>query len=85
MYPWPFAETDMTLEEALNIAMDYLELTRQAYPFSETQRICARVILQSWRQGTRHRIRLANDAIRVIEALQKPAEEKINLFYPKVS
>jgi hypothetical protein len=72
MYPWPLVETD--LEEALGIAMDYLEITGRAYPFSETQRTCANVILKNWRAGTRHRIRLANDAINAIEKQPTPAE-----------
>jgi hypothetical protein len=48
-YPWPLAEADIVLDEALDIALDYLEFTRQAYPFSETQQVCADTILQSWR------------------------------------
>ena len=45
MYPWPLAECHHTLNEALEIAMDYLELTRQAYPYSETQVWAADAIL----------------------------------------
>jgi hypothetical protein len=85
-YPWPLPEADdLILEEALDIAMDYLEFTRQAYPFSETQRICAHKILQSWRRGTRHRIKLANDAINAIERRQAPYQPLVGSFYPRVS
>lgn len=80
MYPWPFVEA--VLQEALDIAMDYLEFTGQAYPFSEVQRACANTILKSWRAGTKHRIRLANDAINAIEKKRVPAEAE---FYPLVS
>jgi hypothetical protein len=65
--------------------MDYLEFTGQAYPFSETQRICAHTILQSWRRGTRHRIKLANDAIKAIERGQPPSQPLFDSFYPRVS
>jgi hypothetical protein len=85
MYPWPRLEADLVLQEALDIALDYLEFTEQAYPFSATQQICAQTILQGWRQGKRHRIRLANDAINAIENGQTLRPEDLNSFYPKVS
>jgi hypothetical protein len=53
MYPWPIADVDYEMQIALDIALDYLEHTGQAVPFSETQRICAHNILRSWREGTR--------------------------------
>jgi hypothetical protein len=64
--------------------MDYLEFTGQAFPFSETQRICARAILSSWRDGAKHRMRLANDAIDAIEKGRAPAVS-MQSFYPRVS
>ena len=84
-YPWPLAEADVVLEEALDIAMYYLEFTDKAFPFSETQRICANAILQGWRRGTRHRIRLANDAINAVENGRAPAPVNVKSFYPRVS
>jgi hypothetical protein len=73
------------MQIALDVALDYLERTGQAFPFSETQRICALLILKSWRAGTRHRIRLANDAIKAIEKQEKPPEEMPWSIYPRVS
>jgi hypothetical protein len=84
-YPWPKAQGESTLEEALYVAMNYLERTGQAFPFSETQRICANTILRSWRAGTKHRIRLANDAIVAVEKGHGPALENVGSFYPRVS
>jgi hypothetical protein len=84
-YPWPLTEANIVLDEALDIALDYLEFTRQAYPFSETQEVCAETILQSWRLGVRHRIRLANDAIMAIENRRAPLEGSLRSFYPRVS
>jgi hypothetical protein len=43
--PWPIADPDVVLQEALDIALDYLEFTGQAFPFSEPQRICAHTIM----------------------------------------
>ena len=67
MYPWPIEHPDDRLQEALNIALDYREFTAQAYPFSAIERICAYVILEGWKAGVRHRIRLANYAIIAVE------------------
>jgi hypothetical protein len=84
-YPWPLAETDLVLEEALDIALDYLECTGQAFPFSETQRQCAHVILDKWRAGVKHRIKLANYAIVAIEQNHAPAQGTLHSLYPRVS
>jgi hypothetical protein len=68
MYPWPLAERHEPLNEALEIAISYLELTGQAYPYSETQVRAADAILAAWRSGVRHKIRLANYAIVAAES-----------------
>jgi hypothetical protein len=80
-YPWPIEQADVTLQEALDIALDYLEFTRQAYPFSEVERTCADVVLEAWRAGVRHRIKLANYAIVAIE--KKKAAPGLPSFYPR--
>jgi hypothetical protein len=80
-YPWPIEDADVTLQEALDIAMDYLEFTAQAFPFFQTERVCTHVILSSWRAGVKHRIKLANDAIVAIEK-KKPVPQPS--FYPRV-
>jgi hypothetical protein len=79
-YPWPIESADLVLEEALNIALDYLELTGQAFPFTETQRICAHVILEAWRSGVKHRIKLANYAIVALNGKPSPLQS----LYPRV-
>jgi hypothetical protein len=67
LYPWPLDVDANLLSEALEIAMDYLERTGQAYPFSAVQQLCAFTINNAWRDGRRHKLRLANDAIRAVE------------------
>jgi len=85
MYPWPLAECHHTLNEALEIAMDYLQLTRQAYPYSETQVWAADAILAAWRSGVRHKIRLANFAIGAVESKKQPNGSEMLLFNPRTS
>jgi hypothetical protein len=67
LYPWPLDVDGNLLSEALEIAMDYLERTGQAYPFSAVQQLCAFTINNAWRDGRRHKRRLANDAVRAVE------------------
>ena len=54
LYLRPIADADIVLDEALDIALDYLEFTNQAVRFSETQSKCAGVILHAWRAGVKH-------------------------------
>ena len=85
MYPWPLAECHHTLNEALEIAMDYLELTRQADPYSETQVRAADAILAAWRSGVRHKIRLANYAIGAVESKKQLNGPEVLSFNPRAS
>jgi hypothetical protein len=71
MYPWPIGDFDYKMDEALDIALDYLELTGQAVNFFEVQRTAAMAIVAAWKAGVRHRIKLAHVAIKAVE--QKPA------------
>jgi hypothetical protein len=83
-YPWPLAEAKPVLDQALQIAMGYLEGSGRAYPCSESQRRAANAILAAWQSGVRHRIRLANCGIAAIEQM-KPTELQQVSFYPRVS
>jgi hypothetical protein len=80
-YPWPIEHTDVKLQEALDIALDYLEFTGQANPFTEVERACAYVILSAWKGGVQHRIRLANYAIVAIEEKKRPVS--LQSYYPR--
>ena len=77
-YPWPIEYSNTTLQEALDIALEYLEFTRQAEPITEVERICANVILAAWKAGARHRIKLANWAIVAIERKQSLPLESLD-------
>ena len=72
MYPWPVGDFDYAMDEALDIAMDYLERTEQAVKFFEVQRVAAMAIVAAWKMGVRHRVRLANIAIKVVERKTEP-------------
>ena len=67
MYPWPFGEFDNVMDEALDIAMDYLIRTNQAINFREVQTSAANAIADAWRAGVKSRMRLTNVAIRAVE------------------
>jgi hypothetical protein len=57
MYPWPFGEFDSVMDDALNIAMDYLIRTGQAVKFREAQEVAAEAIAVAWRLGVMARAR----------------------------
>jgi hypothetical protein len=61
------------------------QLTRQAYPYSETQVWAADAILAAWRSGVRHKIRLANYAIGAVEGRKRPNGREILSFNPHAS
>jgi hypothetical protein len=67
MYPWPFGEFDNVMDDALNIAMDYLVRSDQAVNFRKAQALAANAIAIAWRSGVRNRLRLTNLAIRAVE------------------
>jgi hypothetical protein len=72
MYPWPIGDFDYKMDAALDIAMDYLERTGQAVKFFETERVAATAIVAAWKGGVRHRIKLADVAIKAVEGKGKP-------------
>jgi hypothetical protein len=72
-HPWPLSETYPTLEEALDIALEYLEQTGQAINYVYVSRLAARTIKTEWDRGVRHKIALANAAIIAVEAEMRGA------------
>jgi len=67
MYPWPFGQFDNVMDQALDIAMDYLIKTEQVTDFREAQAAAATAIAIAWRSGVRSRLRLSDLAIRAVE------------------
>jgi hypothetical protein len=67
MYPWPYGDFDNVMDDALDIAMDYLIRTDQAVNFREVQTLAASAIANAWRAGVRSRMRLTKMAIREVE------------------
>jgi hypothetical protein len=49
MYPWPIGDFDNAMDEALDIAMDYLVRTGQAVKSTEVQRAAAMAIVAAWK------------------------------------
>ena len=67
MYPWPFAAFDFVLDDALDIALNYLDRTGQLGRFQEAQSKAATAIAAAWKSGVRHGIKLADTAIKAVE------------------
>jgi hypothetical protein len=65
MYQW-----DYEREIALQIALDYLERTGQAPEFVRAQSAVA----SAWQARLRHRIALANAAIKAVEREKQPTD-----------
>jgi hypothetical protein len=76
MYPWPIGDFDYAMDEALDTAMNYLERSGQAEKFVEVQRVAAMAIVTAWKMGERHRLRLANIAIKAVERKTEPFSER---------
>jgi hypothetical protein len=76
MYPWPIGDFDNVMDEALDIAMDYLERTEQALKFIEVQHVAAMAMVAAWKMGVRHRVRLANIAIKAVERKTEPFSDE---------
>ena len=75
MNPWPIGDFDYAMDEAIDTAMNYLEQTGQAEKFVEVQRVAASAIVAAWKIGERHRLRLANIAIKAVERKTAPFSE----------
>ena len=65
-YRWPLPHPDV-LNEALDIALNYLEATGQAQAGDDTYLLIVESIHNAWLQGTRHKIRLANFGIVAVQ------------------
>jgi hypothetical protein len=72
MYPWPIGNFDYVMDDALHIALDYLDRTGQAATFQEVQSTAAVAIVAAWKAGVRHRIKLADIAIKAVERKAEP-------------
>lgn len=89
-YNWPLPRPDPVLDEALDIALDYLEATGQARAEEYTKHLIAGSVLAAWLSGTRHKISLANEGIvavqrdRVNKAVKKEIENLFSVF-PRVT
>jgi hypothetical protein len=83
MYPWPVGNFDYVMDAALEIAMNYLSRTDQAVNFMAVQNVAAKAIVVAWQGGVRHKIKLANCAIRAVEtSASEPTQ--VPSVYPRV-
>jgi hypothetical protein len=84
MYPWPVGNFDYVMDEALDIAMNYLSHTDQTVNFRVVQTVAAKAIIAGWQSGARHKIRLANCAIKAVEIIMAEPDNKVPSVYPRV-
>jgi len=64
---WPMSCEDPLIEEAMDIAMTYLEKIGNLSRFVDAEELVAGEILDAWCLGVRHKIALANAAIVAVE------------------
>jgi hypothetical protein len=83
LYDWPLLGFDALFDDALRIAMDYLERTGKANEYTKVQSLAAATIVAQWRAGVRHKIRLANYAINAVEK-NTETRDHWESFYPRV-
>jgi hypothetical protein len=78
MWPWPINDGNAELDNALGIAMRYLEQAGLCEDYTNVERKAAAVILDNWRAGVKHPIYLANKAIVAVEN----GEGTVHIIYP---
>jgi hypothetical protein len=64
---WPMDCEDPRLQEAMDIAVTYLERAGSLELFIDAEDLVATEILGAWSRGVRHRIALANAGIVAVE------------------
>jgi hypothetical protein len=89
-YQWPLPQPDPVLDEALDIALDYLQATSRAKAENDVKHLVARSVLAAWLEGMRHNVRLANVGIVAVQQARARTAVKLeieNLFsvFPRVS
>jgi hypothetical protein len=67
-YSWPVPNPDPVLDEAVDVALGYLEATGQAnVRDNDTLSLVQSAMLNLWFAGARHKIRLANEGIVAVQ------------------
>ena len=64
---WPMGCEDPLLQEAMDIAMTYLERAGVLRLFVDAEDLVAAEVLAAWSRGVRHKIALANAGIVAVE------------------
>jgi hypothetical protein len=66
-FPWPVTDDELTLSEALDIAMRYFDLPQDEGQYADVETFAGEVIMAEWRRGVRNKVVLANKAIAEVE------------------
>jgi hypothetical protein len=62
-FPWPNAEDEPVLNDALDIAMRYFDLPHDEEEYAGLESFAGQAIMAEWRRGVRNTVVLANKAI----------------------
>lgn len=75
---WPYSDDDPRLDQALRIAIDYLEGKGFGGNHPTVRKYLAMMIVKEWEKGARHPLRLSNAAISAVEELiESHAQEAV--------
>ena len=66
-FPWPVADDELALDQALDIAMRYFELPYNEEQYADVESFAGEAIMAEWRRGVRNKVVLANKAIAEVE------------------
>jgi hypothetical protein len=66
-FPWPVTDDELTLSEALDIAMRYFDLPPDEERYADVESFAGDAIMAEWRRGVRNKVVLANKAIAKVE------------------
>jgi hypothetical protein len=68
-FPWQLPHPEAVLDEALDIALNFVESAGDSTARDAKQQLVADAILKDWRKGTREKISLANVGIVAVQRL----------------
>jgi hypothetical protein len=79
MYPWPTGNFDyiIVMDDSLDIALHYLDGSGHAVRFQDVLSAAA-AIVAAWERGVRHRIKLADIAIKTVRRKAEPLLKQPN-------
>jgi hypothetical protein len=66
-FPWPVTDNELVLNDALDLVMRYFDPPLDEKDYASVEKFAVEIICEEWKAGTRHKLALANKAIRAVE------------------